>query len=209
MNEDLILTQQVLWLGGAPCSGKSSVARQLAEQYDLTVYHCDDAYGDHTERCNSSDHPTMYAIARMTWDDIWMHPVDVLVARELAFYREEFDFILDDLRAFATAKPILVEGCALLPALVAPLLTLPQQAIWVVPTPMFQRMHYARRPFIQDILAQCSNPAQAWDNWMQRDEQFAVHVAANATAHDLAVTWVDGRRTIADLSVMLAAHWGF
>ena len=109
---------RVYWLGGSPCAGKSSVADLLAERYDLTVYRCDDAYFRHTQICNPIDQPTLYAITTMSWDEIWMRPVDVQVASELAAYREEFPMILADLSTLPPDRPILVEGAACLPNLV-------------------------------------------------------------------------------------------
>lgn len=195
------------WLGGSPCGGKSSAADLLAERYGLTVYRCDDAYFRHVQICNPVDHPTLHAITTMSWDEIWMRPVDVQVAAEFGAYREEFPLILADLHSLPQDRPILVEGCACLPELVMPL-AVPERALWFVPTPAFQRHHYSQRGFIQEILAQCRDPQQAWANWMDRDEQFGREVAAAAAERKLAVEWVDGRRSIEELTALAAAHFG-
>ena len=110
---------RIYWLGGSPCAGKSSVADLLAERYGLTVYRCDDAYFRHIQICNPQDQPTLHAITSMSWDEIWMRPVDVQVTAEFEIYREEFPLILDDLRHLPEDRPILVEGAACLPELVA------------------------------------------------------------------------------------------
>lgn len=197
----------IFWLGGSPCAGKSSVADKLAARYGLTLYRCDDAFDRHMAQCNAQDHPTLSAIARMSWDKIWMRPVDVQVAAELDAYREEWGMILHDLRNLPQDRPLLVEGCALLPELVASLAP-PQRALWFVPAPAFQRKHYAQRAFIQHILAQCRDPQTAWENWMGRDEQFGQTVANAAAARDYPVEWVDGRRSIVELTDLAAAHFG-
>lgn len=80
----------IYWLGGSPCAGKSSVADLLAERYSLAVYRCDDAFYRHTQICNPQDQPSLHAISTMSWDQIWMRPVEVQVATERAAYREEF-----------------------------------------------------------------------------------------------------------------------
>jgi hypothetical protein len=195
------------WLGGSPCAGKSSVADRLAERYNLTIYRCDDGYGQHIQACNPLEHPTLYAITQMTWDEIWMRPVAVQVDAELAAYREEFGMILDDLGRLQQDRPVLVEGCALLPELVN-LLAPPQRALWFVPTPGFQRHHYSQRGFIQEILSQCSNPQKAWDNWMARDEQFGRAVAVAASQRGYRVEWVDGTRSLEDFTALAATHYG-
>jgi 2-phosphoglycerate kinase len=170
---------RIYWLGGSPCAGKSSVADLLAERYGLTVYRCDDAFFRHTQICNPQDQPALHAISTMSWDQIWMRPVEVQVATERAAYREEFPMILADLRGMPQDRPILVEGAACLPELVEQVAAA-QAALWFVPTPAFQRHHYSQRGFIQEILGQCSDPQQAWANWMDRDEQFGRDVAVAA-----------------------------
>ena len=199
--------RRTYWLGGSPCAGKSSVADLLAEHYGLTVYRCDDVYFRHIQICNPQDHPMLHAITTMSWDEIWMRPVDVQVAAEFEIYREQFPLILDDQHSLPPDRPILVEGCACLPELVAPLAAA-QQALWFVPTPAFQRHHYSQRGFIQEILAQCRDPQQAWANWMDRDEQFGREVAAAAAERNFVVEWVDGRRSTEELTALAAAHFG-
>ena len=198
---------RIYWLGGSPCAGKSSVADLLAERYGLTVYRCDDAYFRHIQICNPQDQPTLHAITSMSWDEIWMRPVDVQVMAEFEIYREEFPLILDDLRHLPEDRPILVEGAACLPELVAQV-GAAQQALWFVPTPAFQRRHYSQRGFIQEILAQCRDPQQAWANWMSRDERFGRAVADAAVEREFVVAWVDGRRSIEELTALAAAQYG-
>lgn len=197
----------IFWLGGSPCAGKSSVADRLAERYDLRLYRCDDAFNRHAAQSNAHDHPALFAIPRMTWDQIWMRPVGVQVAAVLDAYRQEWEMILHDLRALPLDRPLLVEGCALLPELVAPVAAR-RQVLWFVPEPAFQRQHYAQRGFIQEILAQCGDPQAAWANWMGRDEQFGREVASAASARGYAVEWVDGRRSLDELTALAAAHFG-
>ena len=70
---------QAYFLGGSPCSGKSTIAKTLATQYELDYYNVDDHYPDHVNRCDPHKHPTMYKITRMSWDKIWMRPVEFQV----------------------------------------------------------------------------------------------------------------------------------
>lgn len=206
MDENSWLTQ-TFWLGGSPCAGKSSVADRLVERYDLVLYRCDDAFDRHLAQSSIQDHPTLAAIRSMTWDEIWMRPVAMQVAAEFAAYREEWVMILQDLAHMPQDCPILVEGCALLPELVAAL-ALPHQALWFVPTPTFQRHHYGQREFIRYILAQCRDPQEAWQNWMERDEQFGRAVAADAAQHGFTVESVDGQRSLDELAQLAAVHFG-
>jgi 2-phosphoglycerate kinase len=198
----------VLWMGGSPCSGKSSIASVLAQRYGVQVYNCDERYDAHLGRASAGKQPVMFEAAAKTWDEVWMRPVAVLVARELEFYREEFGMVVDDLLRMSIAGPLLAEGTSLLPECVAPLLARPEQAIWVVPAEDFQREKYARREWVSDILAQCRQPEEAWENWMGRDAAFASAVADDARERGLQVMEVDGSRSVQDNAGMIASQFG-
>jgi 2-phosphoglycerate kinase len=200
----------VLWMGGSPCSGKSSIAGMLAEKHGLRIYKCDDAFWEHARRVDPVAHPTFYRLTRMTWDEIWMRPVEVQIADEFACYREEFGMIVDDLLGLPRSTLVIAEGAALLPDLVSGLLPDHSRAVWVVPTESFQREHYTpeKRPFVNDILAHCQNPTQALANWMDRDVGFTKRVAEQAQALDLEVLTVDGKRTIEQNAEIVAQYLG-
>ncbi len=171
----------------------------LAVKHGPQVYHCDDFFAAHGERAVPERQPTFHRILRMTWDEIWMRPVEQLVDDVLRVYREEFEMIVDDLPSLPATPPILAEGNALLPELVGDLLIERRKAIWMVPTEAFQRAYYPRRgPWVQDIVRQCSDPDRALQNWMDRDVAFAAIVARQALQRGLEVIYVDGSRSLAE-----------
>jgi len=195
-NEGVRDISRVLWMGGAPCAGKSSIADLLAAQYGWQVYRCDDAYPVHTERATPDEQPLLYRFARMSWDEIWMRPVHVQVKDEIAVYREQFPLILDDLARLAPG-PVIAEGAALLPEFVAEVLTDSWRAVWVVPTADFVWTRYRQRgEWVDGILQQCGDPEECFRRWMERDIAFAEHAAAGAAARGWRVIWVDGSRSI-------------
>lgn len=199
----------ILWIGGAPCSGKTSISLALGETFGLKVYHCNDAYLAHVKRVRPEAQPTMARLREMTWDDLWMRPVDEMVTDELAAYREEFDMILTDLRTLPRDQPIIAEGAALLPDLVMDVVSDPRQAIWLNPGGTFQRDHYLHNnDRVQAILDQCTDPVQAFENWMARDKLLAEWVAASAHALNLTVLTVTGRRTVGQNAEIVANHFG-
>lgn len=195
------------WLGGSPCAGKSTVAEMLAHAYDWHYINCDSRFGEHQRRSDPHRQPTLHRLATLTSDEIWLTPVADQVARVIAIYREEFPLLLADLAAAPTDRPILLEGAALLPELVAPRAAV-GHAAWLVPTAAFQQYHYAQRPWIRDVLKECSDPAQAFANWMQRDERFAHYVATTAQQHGLPLLEVDGTQTVDQNATWVATQWG-
>src|SRR5450432_2340819 len=133
----------IYWLGGSPCAGKTSIADALAQTYGFQIYHCDIAFFRHEKIVTPEKHPVLYKLAHLTSEQLWIErPVKQQIAEEIALYCEEFPLILADLLSLSTSRPVLVEGVALLPACVKPLLVNPQQALWIVPTREFQLYHY-------------------------------------------------------------------
>ena len=197
----------VFWMGGSPCSGKSSIAELLSRRHELQYYQCDGAFAEHGRRVSALGQPTFHKLLSMTWDEIWTRPVDLQLSEEIAIYREEFAMILDDLLALPTSPPILAEGTALLPDCVNDVLVNHNQAMWIVPSESFQREHYPDRGgWVQDILRQCADPDLAFRNWMDRDVAFARWVTGKAAELGLRLLEVNGERTITENAQTVAQH---
>lgn len=197
----------VYWIGGSPCSGKSSISERLAVQFGLDVYHCDEAFGAHVARAVREQQPHLAAVPGIVWDDFWMRPMNEQLASVFEGYAEEFPMILDDLRQHT--GPVIAEGTALLPALVADVLPDRARAIWMVPSEAFLRQQYPQRgDWVQGILDQTRDPQQALDNWLTRDALTAQQVQADAKARGLSVWAVDGRESIDALAAQVAVQFG-
>lgn len=198
----------IYWLGGSPCSGKSTVAEILAKRYNLHYYRCDDAFTRHQQASSTTNQPTLHQLGTLTSDEIWLAPVAEQLQREIAIYREEFAMILADLETLPADRPILAEGAALMPELVARDSQWRTHAAWIVPTPAFQQHHYAQRAWVADVLSTCSAPEQAYANWMARDEAFAHHVTTTAEEHNLPLLQVDGTKSIEANAAWVAGQLG-
>lgn len=203
-----LFSRQVYWLGGSPCSGKSSIAQVLAQRHGLRYVASDDYFYPLANAADPAQQPVMHRIARMSWEEIWMRSVDVLVQDEIAAYREEFPLALAELARLEGSQPLLVEGALLLPELVAPLLDDPSRAVWVVPSPAFQRQYYARRSFAREIVSQTSDPELAFDHWMERDIQFARLVLKQAQDFGFNTLVVDGQLTLAQNTALVEQFFG-
>jgi hypothetical protein len=200
----------VYWIGGSPCSGKTSTAQALAKASGWRYFSCDDAFYRHAGLISPETQPVFDRVMHYSSEELWMRPVENQLNDELQIYREEFPLILADLLNLAVDRPVIAEGAALLPELVGPLLGSPHRAIWMVPTAGFQIEHYSRREWAKDIVKACSDPKQAFENWMERDIRFALEVRRQAERLGLRVLVVDGSQSPEQSSALVKAHleWG-
>ena len=190
----------IYWIGGAPCSGKSTIAEKLAYKHGLSLFKSDDHMYAHMNLARAEKQPVMAKVASLSWDAIWTRPVAVQVQDEFDFYREEFDMLLEELALYPQGQPILAEGNAWLPELLGRLQPPPEHSVFLIPTKEFQVANYSQRQFIKDILSQCADPQAAFANWIERDACFGETVDQAARQMGLPVIRVDGRLSIEEIT---------
>lgn len=191
-------SQLIYWIGGSPCSGKSTIAELLAAKYNLTYYKCDEVYQNHIERSKANLHPTMNKIKGLSVNDNFSRPLEQQINDTIMFYKEEFRMILEDIEQHDFSKPLLIEGAALLPELVFQYLPHVNHGVWIIPTSDFQMEQYSKRDWIHSILEECQDPEQSFENWMNRDIQFAKFIKSEVHSRGLKLIEVDGRATVED-----------
>jgi hypothetical protein len=122
----------VLWIGGGPQAGKTTLSRLLAGKWDLKIYNLDwHAVREHAGRPGT----TVAAFQRLSMDERWAVPsADQLLERSVTIWQDGFRLVLDDLLALPDSRTIVAEGPGAFPWCVAPLLSSARQAIFLVPT---------------------------------------------------------------------------
>jgi hypothetical protein len=200
----------VLWIGGATESGKTSVARALAEQHGLQEYHFD-LYDrthppGHWARIDPARHPHMQATRVDDPDWMWVDtsPAE-LVERWMGTAPERFQLTVEDLLALPAERPIVAEGYGFTPALVRPLLTSTTQAMWLVSTDDFKRATYARRG--KGAFANTRDPARARANHIGRDLLLGEYIREQARNLGLSVLEIDGGQTLEGIVALVDAHF--
>jgi hypothetical protein len=122
----------VLWIGGGPQAGKTTLSRLLAGKWDLKIYNLDwHAVREHAGRPGTA----VAAFQRLSMDERWAVPsAEQLLERSVAIWQDGFTLVLDDLLALPDSRTIVAEGPGAFPWCVAPLLSSARQAIFLVPT---------------------------------------------------------------------------
>lgn len=201
--------RHVRWLGGGSGAGKSTVARLLSKTHGLRLYHCDDMQPEHTARSNPADHPLLHAFIAMTMDERWVKRTPEEMFRTFhGFHGEGFGLILEDLLGPPTDRLVLVEGYQLLPRLVAPLLSRPDQAVWLIPTPEWRRTAFSQRGSLWSIAGQTGDPEMALASLLARDALYTEEVKRQAMGLQLATLEVNGSASVDELARWVAQRLG-
>src|SRR2546428_146960 len=201
----------ILWLGGGARTGKTTLSRLLAGKYDLKIYNLDwHQVRQHRERLDPVRHPFSLAWERATMDERWVLPnVEELVERTVASWTEGFGLVVEDLLGLPRSRMVLAEGPGAFPWCVAPLLTSPRQAIFLVPTPRFRDAVLARRlsGSTRGPFDGTSDPELARASLRSRDLALATRISESCHALGLRCEEMNGSLDLAAAGALLEEHF--
>jgi hypothetical protein len=181
---------------GASGSGKSTIARRLANKHGLRLYLTDEAMGDHASRWRQEDCPNLTEFVKMSMDQSWVDRSPQTMLETFHWFRGEgFGLIIEDLLALPPDQGVIVEGFRLLPYLVKPLLPNPSRGVWLVPTPEFRLAALESRGTMWIIPNKTSNPKRALSNLLERDRLFTERLQDTLETTSLPAIKVDDRLT--------------
>jgi hypothetical protein len=164
----------VLFVGGGTGSGKTTLARALAVRHGLRLLAVDSFWYAHAERAGE-EAPAP--------DVQWLEWTPGTQAADFErISRLMLGYVLADLPSLPEQPAVLVEGPQILPDL----LPSAASAVFLIPTPKFQRAVLSPRPMPS------SDPKRALAARLVKDRLYADRVAALARERGLHVIDVDG-----------------
>lgn len=204
----------VLWIGGSPCSGKSTISHTIARIYVFIDYHLDAWSHNHFARRVAAGDPEASAFLRMNVDQRWIErSVEDLAEEAISSWTRHFHQVIEDLMVLPKDSLIVAEG-NFFPACVAPYLSSPHQAIWLTPTDAFcdqarrqKQAELIRRQNRHGVYNEGSDPEKRLSNIIARDCQLARYVKQQAEEQRLVVTEVDGSCPVEEMTELVERHF--
>ena len=172
--------EHVLWIGGPPGAGKTTIASRIARKHGLRLYSSDARTWEHRDRAIREGNPAALRWEAMTPSERWERAsLDELLA--LTLHRERGQMIVDDLRRLPASPLIVAEGSPIAPETVRDR----RRAVWLIPTPEFQR-------------------AQLDARWLEPGPlalylRLAAEIDRQAREHGMRVVAVDGSRSVDEI----------
>lgn len=198
------------WLIGSSCSGKSTLARALAEQTGLAVYDMDEAVFGRF-RFQARRHPATTA---------WFGAADPLAfmlslpwVEFDALYRasnaEYLDLLGDDLAGAAAPRPYLVDGGITHPGLLAQVVPAARIACLTAPAAERARLWATapERAGMRDAIQALPDGAEKWRTFLQFDERMDHTLVEESRASGIRVFDRSGV-AVQELAAVVAAHFG-
>lgn len=188
--------ENVYYLGGSPCCGKSTIAEKLSKKYGFQYHKVDDFLVDFTSKGGADGDEWLKHISTMTLDQLWLRNPHILNEEELVTYEKLFPYFMSSLENLNKDTPIITEGAAFLPRLVNQIGVDKTHYVCMVPTREFQINHFKKRLWVNDYLLSSSDKEKAFRNWMDRDVLFAQSAIKQAGEVGYATLVVDGTNNI-------------
>ena len=194
--------RHVYWIGGGSGAGKSTLARRLADHHGWRLYATDDVMRDHARRTTPEEAPFLHRFMAMDMDERWVNRSPETMLETFHWFRGEgFGLIVEDLLRLPQEPCVVVEGFRLLPQLVKPLLTAPEQAVWLLPTSEFREAALRSRAVPgEGFVWKTSDPAKAGRNIAERDHIFTMRLQQETERLGLRSIRVDVAMTEDDLA---------
>ncbi len=184
--------QNVYWILGGACAGKSTLCRAISARAGIAVYDMDaHIYGAYFPRYTAQRHPATTAWLSAENPLAWALGLSqgAFDAFNRAATAEYLDLLADDLAAWPAAEAILIDGGITHPSLAAQVLA-PRQMVCLT-TSDEERVHLwttaDERAEMRGWIRALPEPDRMWQQFLAHDATISAVMERESRAHGIAV----------------------
>lgn len=165
---------KIYLLGGRPCSGKTTIAYQLGQKYNIDVKYLD-VYAQELIDNSTPKTPNIFSWKGISLTQAMNGSPEVLFDTYLKAYDEMIPFFLDMISKLESKK-IILEGSILTPKFVSLLeKQYDTQVCYLLTNDNFVREQYIKRDYAQNMIKEVDGK-QSLENLLERDSIFAKYI---------------------------------
>jgi hypothetical protein len=178
--------EHVLWIGGPPASGKTTIATRLARRHGLRLYSADTRTWVHRDRAIRAGDAAARKWESLTPVERWERstPAEML---DMSLHGARGPMVLDDVRALPRSPLIIAEGSPVPAAAVTSGTIDRTRAVWLLPTAEFQRARL--------------DAAGTIDGHARLYRDLRAVIEREARDNDVATLTIDGAMDVAEMTI--------
>jgi hypothetical protein len=199
----------VLWIGGAACGGKTTLTDALATKHGLLAYHPEDHFQQHKELACEQDHPTMLR-AFLGWEWFFNRPMDEYASAIVDTDRELIEMVVLDAIKLSETTTVVVDAHMLAPG-VAKQIMAPAKVIFLFADQTTLREGFFAREDKQDVLGiinTLTDPAKTREHVLDVACEVSARKLDQVKASGLRYVIRDGTSTVEDTLGLVEEHFG-
>lgn len=200
---------QIYYIGGSPCCGKSTIAELLHERYGFQYYKLDNDLEAFMEQMAEDGNSFAKRTLHLTPEEMWLRNPQELCMDEIQIYRGMIQYAEKKLVGYQQKGTVVTEGAGYMPELMKKKQVPPNRYVCITPAREFQLEEYAKRPWIDHILEGTGDKEKAFSNWMERDILFAVKMREAAAQFGYTNILVNGGKSVDDVFREVEILFGF
>lgn len=108
------MSKKVLFIGGSPCSGKSTVAELISKEYDAFYFKVDDYLGELIAAAAEQGKSACAGVSGLSADGNWLREPHIQCDEEFRIYDEIAPFVFDKIGELSSGL-VIAEGAAYTP----------------------------------------------------------------------------------------------
>jgi hypothetical protein len=202
--------QNVLWIGGGACGGKTTLTDLLARKHGLLPYHPEELLDVHKRAASAEDHPALFARFH-GWEWYFNRPIDEYVQATDVVGQEQFEMVVLDLVRLSAQSRVIIDGF-LLDAWVLKHLTEPDKVIFLFADEETIRKCFFDRSDKQDLvelLNTLRDPVGTREHVLQMVCEHSARKRKTAEAVGFKVILRNRDMTFEDAVSAAETHFGF